>query len=51
MRNKTQETTEQAEKNSRVNENNETQDLPITVNMMHVIDNQKVRIRKNYADV
>ena len=31
-------------------ENNETRDLPFTVSMMHVTDNQKVRKRKTYAD-
>ena len=35
-RSKTQETTEQEQKNSRDSENNETRDLPITVNIIHV---------------
>ena len=50
-RNKTQETTEEVEKNSRDTENNEIRDLPITVNMTHVTDNRKARKRKTYADV
>ena len=44
-RNKTQETTEQVQKNSRDGENNEKKDLSITVNMMHVTDNRKARKR------
>ena len=32
-------------------ENSETRDLPFTVSMMHVTDNQKARKRKTYADV
>ena len=44
-RSKTQETTEQVQKNSRDGENNEKRDLPITVNMMHVTDIRKARKR------
>ena len=37
------EATEELQKNPRDSENNETKDLPITVNMMHVTDNPKAR--------
>ena len=50
-RNKTQETTELIQRNSRDSDNNKTRDLPITVNMMHVTGNRKVRKRKTYTDV
>lgn len=39
-RNKAQETTEEVEKNFRGSRNNETRDLPISVNMIHVTDNR-----------
>ena len=51
LRNKTQETTEQVQKKSRDSENNETRDLPITVNMMHDTDNRTARKRKTFAEV
>ena len=50
-RNKTQETTEEIQKNSRDTENNEIRDLPVTVNMTHVTDNRKARKRKASVDV
>ena len=51
MRSKTQETTEEVQKNSRDSEYNEVRYLPITVNMTHVTDNRKPRKRKTYVDV
>lgn len=45
------EATEELQKNPRHSENNETKDLPITVNMMHVTDNPKARKIKTYTDV
>ena len=45
------EATEELQKNPRHNENNETKDLPITVNMMHVTDNPKAKKIKTYTDV
>ena len=50
-RNKTQETTEEVQKNSRDSESKEIRDLPITVNMTHVTDNREARKRKMYVDV
>ena len=50
-RNKTREITEQAQKNSKDSENNEIRDLPITDNMMDVINNLKARKRKTYVGV
>ena len=50
-RNKMQKTTEQVLKNSMDSENNKTKDFPITINMMHVTDNQKARKRKTYVVV
>ena len=50
-RNKMQKTTEQVLKNSMDTENNKTKDFPITINMMHVTDNQKARKRKTYVVV